>query len=389
MNKSAQEMLLDLRGKISALATSRVGPGDIHPGIISNIDEAVEALRTGRDRTGQSVSPERVASGLHRLVQYVSTPDWMALASASLAHDSTRTSMLKTYLFDLDQITKIIEQPSESAAPDPDAVGQEPGRDVTFSCPSCSQHIACDESLCGQSVPCPTCDTQIVVPSPGASSSPLQDNAPSSQEKETFVKMFASLKEVSERYIAMRKAFNDALLASARSALNPESTGSRRPVLLQMMDQEKEAGGIKQKLEELSTLDLVVRKGLIALGAQYVPVYVTAIESELDKGTAGNFRFMLALLDIVGELGRDAAAAVPVVTKVLKTNGGTVSEFAAGALGAIGGHEAVEALKCVRDQTKIVKERKNLFFTKEKVEHEFDSDLRKAATEALSKLGQN
>jgi len=187
---------------------------------------------------------------------------------------------------------------------------------------------------------------------------------------------------------------NDALIASMNSVLNSGSVDSQthRPDPLssfQMMvgQQEKETGGIKQTLQELSTLDLGIRKGLTAFGPRYLPVYITGIESELDKGTAGNFRFLLALLDIVGEFGCEAIAAVPVLVTVLKKNGGTVSEFAASALGAIGGQDAVDALTYVRDKTQTIKERKNLFFTKEKAEHEFDGDLRRTAADALGKLG--
>jgi hypothetical protein len=36
--------------------------------------------------------------------------------------------------------------------------------DSTFSCPSCSQRIACDGSGCGQNIMCPACQTAVVVP---------------------------------------------------------------------------------------------------------------------------------------------------------------------------------------------------------------------------------
>ncbi len=39
-----------------------------------------------------------------------------------------------------------------------------PATDITFSCPSCAQHIACDESYRGHQVQCPTCQTDITVP---------------------------------------------------------------------------------------------------------------------------------------------------------------------------------------------------------------------------------
>jgi DNA-directed RNA polymerase subunit RPC12/RpoP len=39
-----------------------------------------------------------------------------------------------------------------------------PATDITFSCPSCGQHIACDESYAGDGVQCPTCKADMVVP---------------------------------------------------------------------------------------------------------------------------------------------------------------------------------------------------------------------------------
>jgi len=39
--------------------------------------------------------------------------------------------------------------------------------DINFACPSCSQHIACDESYRGHHVQCPTCQTDIAVPGGG------------------------------------------------------------------------------------------------------------------------------------------------------------------------------------------------------------------------------
>lgn len=40
-------------------------------------------------------------------------------------------------------------------------------KDITFSCLSCGQHIACDESGRGQRVNCPTCDSVIAIPMNG------------------------------------------------------------------------------------------------------------------------------------------------------------------------------------------------------------------------------
>jgi hypothetical protein len=36
--------------------------------------------------------------------------------------------------------------------------------DITFSCPSCSQHIACDETYQGDELRCPTCSEPLTVP---------------------------------------------------------------------------------------------------------------------------------------------------------------------------------------------------------------------------------
>src|SRR5450759_2255240 len=36
--------------------------------------------------------------------------------------------------------------------------------DINFSCPSCTQHIACDDSYRGARVNCPTCGSGVVVP---------------------------------------------------------------------------------------------------------------------------------------------------------------------------------------------------------------------------------
>src|SRR5262245_53384917 len=40
--------------------------------------------------------------------------------------------------------------------------------DMKFSCPTCSQHIACDIAWAGHPIACPTCQNQIVVPQPPA-----------------------------------------------------------------------------------------------------------------------------------------------------------------------------------------------------------------------------
>jgi len=36
--------------------------------------------------------------------------------------------------------------------------------DLKFSCPSCAQHIRCDESCAGEKLPCPACGSLVRVP---------------------------------------------------------------------------------------------------------------------------------------------------------------------------------------------------------------------------------
>lgn len=36
--------------------------------------------------------------------------------------------------------------------------------DITFTCPHCHQHIEADDSVCGQTVECPSCQRKILVP---------------------------------------------------------------------------------------------------------------------------------------------------------------------------------------------------------------------------------
>ena len=36
--------------------------------------------------------------------------------------------------------------------------------DITFACPHCQQHIEADDSICGQTVECPSCQGEIIVP---------------------------------------------------------------------------------------------------------------------------------------------------------------------------------------------------------------------------------
>jgi hypothetical protein len=66
-----------------------VGPGDINPGVSSNLAEAVVALRTGRGADGSEVSPARVRSGLLKLVEFVSTPEWRGVAGWRAGEQAT------------------------------------------------------------------------------------------------------------------------------------------------------------------------------------------------------------------------------------------------------------------------------------------------------------
>src|SRR3954471_24771353 len=36
--------------------------------------------------------------------------------------------------------------------------------DLKFSCPSCGQHVQCNESYAGEKIPCPSCASLIRVP---------------------------------------------------------------------------------------------------------------------------------------------------------------------------------------------------------------------------------
>ena len=36
--------------------------------------------------------------------------------------------------------------------------------DLKFSCPSCGQHVQCDESHAGENIPCPECAHIVRVP---------------------------------------------------------------------------------------------------------------------------------------------------------------------------------------------------------------------------------
>jgi len=37
-------------------------------------------------------------------------------------------------------------------------------RDLKFACPHCEQHIQCEDSISGQTIPCPACGKPVVVP---------------------------------------------------------------------------------------------------------------------------------------------------------------------------------------------------------------------------------
>ena len=52
--------------------------------------------------------------------------------------------------------------------------------DLKFSCPSCAQHIQCDESYAGERIPCPNCATLVRVPvdAPLAPTKPVAEDIP-------------------------------------------------------------------------------------------------------------------------------------------------------------------------------------------------------------------
>ena len=57
------------------------------PIICQNIDDAIDALRTGRDSQGYSITPDRVGEGLQRLVQATRKPGFTGLLSVVLSAD--------------------------------------------------------------------------------------------------------------------------------------------------------------------------------------------------------------------------------------------------------------------------------------------------------------
>jgi hypothetical protein len=71
-----------------------------------NIDQAVEALRTGKDPTGKTITKAQVADGLKRLATYVDIPEWYLVAQGTLRWGTV--DMLKTYVFDLKMIATMI-----------------------------------------------------------------------------------------------------------------------------------------------------------------------------------------------------------------------------------------------------------------------------------------
>jgi predicted RNA-binding Zn-ribbon protein involved in translation (DUF1610 family) len=60
--------------------------------------------------------------------------------------------------------------------------------EIKFICPSCGQHIECDQSYAGEHFPCPGCATQIRVPefTHPAAANPLPVFNPPSAEKVTY-----------------------------------------------------------------------------------------------------------------------------------------------------------------------------------------------------------
>lgn len=109
-NADTIHMLLALKQKLEALGRSggAPGPGDVHPGVSMNLDQAAEALRTGSDPQGKPITPLQVADGLKRLAAYVNTTDWFRIAGGTVRPGGM--DLLKTYVYDLTVIANGIGQ---------------------------------------------------------------------------------------------------------------------------------------------------------------------------------------------------------------------------------------------------------------------------------------
>ena len=93
-------------GKIARLGPPPRGPGHIHPGICMNIQQAIEALRTGVDPNGRPITAPQIGAGLMKLTAYLQQPGWSWLASAAVSDG--QMTLLKTYVYDLEQIARMI-----------------------------------------------------------------------------------------------------------------------------------------------------------------------------------------------------------------------------------------------------------------------------------------
>jgi uncharacterized membrane protein YdbT with pleckstrin-like domain len=56
--------------------------------------------------------------------------------------------------------------------------------DITFACPHCEQHIEADDAICGQTVECPSCQGEIIVPEKPKPAPKVASIIPSSSEPE-------------------------------------------------------------------------------------------------------------------------------------------------------------------------------------------------------------
>lgn len=92
---------------------SVVGPGVARaheqvPLLCRTLDDAVAALRTGRDRAGNGISAGQVGTGLHHLVDGASGPGVARLMRAALDDEGVRE--FEEMLVDLDDIAAALRR---------------------------------------------------------------------------------------------------------------------------------------------------------------------------------------------------------------------------------------------------------------------------------------
>ena len=110
---SHEKLLIDLKEKISKLPTQfptsahTFGAGAMQaqeqiPIICQNIDQAVEALKTGIDPHGNPITKQQISSGLKNLVRATQKPAFIGLMTAVL--DSDGIQQLERSLIELERI---------------------------------------------------------------------------------------------------------------------------------------------------------------------------------------------------------------------------------------------------------------------------------------------